>query len=58
MVLLKSYQFWVLVAGILAFVAKTYFPTFPLDEAQLLALIVFILAAFNIKPELQARGLL
>lgn len=58
MVILKSKVFWTLVAGLLAFVIKQFAPQFPLDEAQILGIIVFVLGMFNIQPELKARGLL
>jgi hypothetical protein len=47
-----------MVAGLLAFVAKAYAPNFPLDEAGILAVILFVLGFFNIYPELRARGLM
>jgi hypothetical protein len=54
----KSIIFWTLIAGLLAFVAKFFYPAFPLSEVEILALIIFVLNLFNIKPELQARGLM
>lgn len=54
----KSMIFWTLIAGLLAFVAKFFYPAFPLSEVEILALIIFVLNLFNIKPELQARGLM
>ena len=56
MVILKSRIFWGMVAGLVAFVAKAYAPNFPLDEAQILGVILFILGFFGIYPELRARG--
>lgn len=53
----KSKIFWTLVAGVLAFVAKYFYPAFPLSEVEILALIIFILNMFGIVPELRARGL-
>ena len=44
--------------GLLAFVAKFFYPAFPLSEVEILALIIFVLNLFNIKPELKARGLM
>jgi len=56
--LLKSKAFWTLVAGIAGFVIHFYAPEFPFDQAAILALIVFVLDAIGINPELQRRGLL
>lgn len=58
MVILKSRQFWVLVVGLLVYVVKLLLPSFPLDENNILALVLFVLAAFGINPELRARGLI
>ena len=54
----KSQIFWTLIAGLAAFIAKFYAPDFPFSETEILALIIFILNTFKIKPELQSRGLL
>ena len=54
----KSKIFWTLIAGVVAFVSKYYQPEFPLSEVEILALILFVLNLFKIKPELQARGLI
>jgi hypothetical protein len=54
----QSKIFWTLVAGLIAFVAKFFYPAFPLDEVQILALVVFVLNSFGINPELRARGLI
>jgi hypothetical protein len=54
--LLRSKPFWVLVSGLAYFVAKFFFPTFPLNDEIILALIVFALGLFNITPELRARS--
>ena len=56
--LLKSKAFWTLVAGLVAFVVHYYAPDFPLDEAAVLALIVFVLNAVGINPELRKNGLM
>lgn len=56
--LLKSKAFWTLVSGLVAFVVHYYAPDFPLDQAAVLALIVFVLNAVGINPELRNRGLL
>lgn len=38
----QSLTFWILVAGLTAFVARWYFPTFPFDEVIILAAILFV----------------
>lgn len=58
MVILKSRIFWGMVAALLAYVVKLLVPTFPLDEVQILGIILFVLGLFNIYPELRARGLM
>lgn len=57
MVILKSRIFWGMVAALLAYVVKLLVPTFPLDEVQILGIILFVLGLFNIYPELRSRGL-
>lgn len=54
----KSHIFLTLVAGLLAFVAKYFYPDFPFSEVEILAAIIFVLNLFKIKPELRARGLM
>lgn len=54
----KSKIFWTLIAGVIAFISKYYAPDFPLSEVEILAIILFVLNLFKIKPELQARGLM
>jgi hypothetical protein len=54
----KSLIFWTLIAGVIAFVVKYFYADFPFSEVEILALILFILNLFQIKPELQARGLM
>ena len=54
----KSRIFWTLLAAVVAFVAKYYAPEFPFSETEILALMLFVLNIFKIKPELQARGLM
>lgn len=58
MVILKSRIFWGMVAALLAYVVKLLVPTFPLDEVQILSIILFVLGLFNIYPELRSRGLM
>lgn len=57
-VILKSKAFWIMVAALLNFVVHAFLPDFPLLEADLAAVIFWILAAVGINPELRARGLL
>lgn len=47
-------QFWVLVVGLVAYVARYFFPEFPLDEQQILAGVLALLGAIGITP--QVRG--
>ena len=58
MIVLKSRVFWGMIAALLAYVAKLLIPAFPLDEAQILGIVLFVLGLFNIYPELRSRGLL
>jgi hypothetical protein len=55
--LLKSLPFWGLVVGLIAFVLHYFVPTFPMDNTAILAVVLFILACFGIKPELRLRGI-
>lgn len=52
----KSLTFWTLIAGLLAFVAKFFLPTFPLDNAQILAAILFFLGLFGVVPAFRVQG--
>ena len=54
MILLKSLKFWSLVAGLLLFVAQAYAPDFPLDENSVLKIVLLILGALHIEPEIRA----
>lgn len=54
--LLASMPFWMLVASLVSFGIHFYFPTFPLDQAILLAVIVFVLNQFGINPTLARLG--
>ena len=53
----KSLTFWTLVAGLAAFVARFYFPAFPLDNVSILSLILFVLGLLGVVPALRALGL-
>jgi hypothetical protein len=54
----RSQIFWTLIAGLIAFVAKYFAPSFPFSEVEILAALIFVLNLFKIQPELKARGLL
>jgi hypothetical protein len=54
----KSLTFWTLLAGLLAFVARWYFPTFPFDSVSILALIIFALGLIGVVPQFRAQGAL
>ena len=49
--------FWVMIVGIVGFVVRYYFPTFPLDDVTILAIVIFVLGLFQINPELRGRGM-
>jgi hypothetical protein len=55
--LFKSYQFYVLLAGLIVFIVKQYAPEFPLSEAEIVALFVFALGVLGIQVEGRSRGL-
>jgi hypothetical protein len=50
-------EFWVLLVGLISFVIFYFFPHFPFGSEELLGLVLFILALFQINPELKERGL-
>jgi hypothetical protein len=52
----SSLQFWTLIAGLAAFTARYYFPTFPLDEAGIFAAFLFVLGLIGVVPSVRARG--
>jgi len=54
----KSLRFWTLVAGLLAFIAANYAPSFPFGEDTILQAIVFVLGLLGIVPELKSRNLM
>src|SRR5215212_4993978 len=54
----KSLTFGTLLAGLLTFITRWYFPTFPFDEVTILAAILFVLGLIGIVPQLRARGAL
>lgn len=49
--MLNNLQFWTLLAGFLAFVAKFFWPELPLDATLILSVIMVALAAFGIYPK-------
>lgn len=54
----KSLTFWSLVAGLLAFILRWYFPAFPFDAVTILAAILFVLGLIGVVPQLRAQGAL
>jgi di/tricarboxylate transporter len=52
----KSLVLWTLITGILAFVAKWFFPAFPLDQAGILLVVLFLLGLFGVVPSARALG--
>lgn len=46
----KSLTFWTLIAGLLAFIAKFFYPAFPLDATGILAIVLFLLGLFGVVP--------
>lgn len=53
----KSYQFYVLLAGLIVFTVKQFAPEFPLTETEIVALFVFALGLLGIRVEGKTRGL-
>lgn len=56
--ILKSKAFWTMIAGLIGFIIHFYAPDFPFDEAVILSVIVFVLNAIGINPELRKQGIL
>ena len=56
--LLSNMNFWVMLTGIVSFIAYSFYPNFPLNSTSLLAVVLLILTFFGIKPELVYRGLI
>lgn len=54
----NSLAFWQMVAGLVAFVLHFFAPSFPFGTETILAVILFVLSAVGITPELRLRGLL
>lgn len=56
--ILKSLAFWTLIAGLIGFILRYFYPDFPYSDAVILAVIVWVLGQIGIVPELRARGVL
>lgn len=54
----KSLTFWTLLAGLIAFIARFYFPAFPLDAIAILDLVLFVLGLIGVVPQLRVQGAL
>ena len=52
----QSLAFWTLVAGALAYLAKFFLPSFPLDTAGILAVILFVLGLIGVVPQVRLMG--
>lgn len=52
----ESLAFWTLVVGVVAFVVKFFAPTFPFDETQILAAVLFVLGLVGIVPAARASA--
>ena len=55
--IINSLAFWQLVAGLVVFALHFFAPSFPFDQAAILAAILFVLGFFGVHPELRVRGL-
>ena len=56
--IVNSLTFWTLLVGVIAFVIRWYFPTFPLDEVTILSVVLFLLGLIGVAPQIRARGAL
>lgn len=54
--ILKSMTFWVLAVGVAFYAIRFYFPAFPLTEAQILSLVLFLLGLIGVYPTLRDLG--
>lgn len=52
----KSLTFWTLLVGLAAFALRFYLPTFPFTEAEILALVLFVLGLVGVTPTFRAAG--
>lgn len=53
--LIRSLEFWTLLAGLAGFVVYFYVPDFPFDQAVILGAILFVLKLFGIEPSILAH---
>ena len=51
----SSLVFWTLIAGLVAFVVKFFWPAFPFTNTEILSLILFVLGLFKVIPSFRAR---
>lgn len=47
-------QLWILIVGLVSYVARFFYPDFPLDEQQLLAGVLFLLGLIGVYPSVRA----
>lgn len=52
--MVNKLQFWVLLVGLASYVAKFFYPEFPLDETQILAGVLFLLGTIGVFPQVRA----
>lgn len=52
----NSLAFWTMVVGLLAYVIRFFMPTFPFDETQILAAVLFVLGLVGIVPAARASA--
>lgn len=52
----QSLAFWTLVVGVVAFVIRFFAPTFPFDETQILAAVLFVLGLVGVVPTARAAA--
>lgn len=48
-----SLAFWTLVAGVVEYLVHSYIPSFPLDQINVLAVILYVLSEVGIIPQLR-----
>ena len=53
-----SLAFWTLVAGVVEYLVHAYIPSFPLDQINVLAVILYVLSDVGIVPQLKMLGVL
>jgi len=52
----KSLNFWTLLVGLIMFVVQFFVPTFPLSQADILALVLFALGLIGVVPTFRLAG--